>query len=204
MGKIKTKRLRVQRIPRPREHAPIDQTTPSITHISLDGLLLDPRARRRALQELLECLYIVDEHLSRLCNEHLQCQDSDAECTSTQHDVAVARAETSMSFRSIVTSISIVQDVLVHPNFLKEFYLILVMFRMFDHFVDEAICPCTFEPVMARFFGDIHNPQRQPHLYGRFETIIPSDYRPLTSAHEFTMDQFLLFWVAHSLTMTKN
>jgi hypothetical protein len=155
----------------------------------LQDLVFNPVLRRAILSELRHCLFVLDKKLIDRCKLYAsQCKDT----TMMEYQAARSYMTDNFTRRPLFIAVHAIDLVLANPNFLREFYLVLVVMLQFRDQVKLHTAPRTLEPVFRRFFAS-------PSFYSRFQTFMPGS-DPLQSVDEFIREEFSLLLLATSLT----
>jgi hypothetical protein len=151
----------------------------------LHEIILNAAQRRLIILELKKCLHELDDLIAKKCHEYLS-QSPDVQSMLYQTAKSYLR-ENSMR-RPLHTSLQTLNVVLANPNFLREFYIILVIFIQFKDVVKKDIAPHTLEPVFRRYFGS-------PSFYSRFKTFMPNG-KNIKTVHDFIQTEFSHFLIS--------
>jgi hypothetical protein len=150
---------------------------------SLRELILTQNRRHDILKELRHCLFVLDNKIVQKCSDYLE---TNPDADSMVYKTARNYLRKNFSRRPLFIAIHTIDQLLANPNFLREFYVILVVFVQFNNAAKKSVCPHTIEPVFGRYFG-------QPSFYPRFQTFMPNSQRIQT------VDQFIRTEFSHLL-----
>ena len=119
---------------------------------SLFELVLKSDLRRNVLEELRNCLYELDGKIVEKCEAYLKKADADQ--TSMIYQTSRNYLRDNFSRRPLYVAIKTIDSVLANPNFLRELFIILVVFIQFKDVVKKSVAPNTTEPIFRCYFGN--------------------------------------------------
>ena len=166
--------------------------TPSIFDQPLSDLILSHTSRRIILRELHSTLTELDREIEKRCNDYLS-DPSKMDESSMLYQTARNYASANLSRRPLIVALKTIEAVLGNPNFLREYYIILVIFVQFKDVVKSHVAPHTLEPVFRRYFND---------FYFRFQTFTPGS-KKMQTAEQFIQAEFSLLLTAISIMRTQ-
>jgi len=153
---------------------------------SLQDLVLIPALRRTLLQELRHCLFELDRELVDRCKAYLEGSPDEA---SMLYQTARSYMSEKYTRRPLYIAVHAIDTVLANPNFLREFYLILVVFVQFKDLAKKTVATHTLAPIFVRYFHT---------FYSRFHTFMPGSAR-LQTVDAFIRSEFSLLLIATSI-----
>lgn len=154
----------------------------------LEELIFNSSRRRDVLLELRHCLFVLDQQLIDKCKTYLE---NDPDTSSMVYQSARSYMTNNFMRRPLFIAVHAVDLVLANPNFLREFFLVLVVFLQMTDQVKLHLAPKTLEPVFRRYFAS-------PSFYDRFQTFMPGS-DPLQSVDMFIHAEFSQLLIATSL-----
>lgn len=147
----------------------------------LSPLILDPKNRRAVLIELRHTLLAIDKQIVDQSKTYLNGID----ISSMAYQTVRTYLSSNECRNPIYIAIHTIDSVLKTPNFMKEFYIILVIFVQFKNVVKKYIAPLTPEPIFSKYFNYVS-------FYSRFTTIMPNN-KNMQTVTEFIHNEFSLF-----------
>lgn len=160
---------------------------PDIFGTSLENLILDPIQRRNLLLELKRAILLLDREIVDICTEYLKNPDEE----SMIFRAASTYLRENITRRPLFVVAHTLSKVLANPNFLQEFYLILMIFVQFKDIAKEMVAPFTLQPIYLRFFSG---------FYARFSTFVPGASK-LQTADDFIRNEFMLLLTCISTSL---
>lgn len=154
---------------------------------SLFELVLKSDLRRNVLEELRNCLYELDGKIVEKCEAYLKKADADQ--TSMIYQTSRNYLRDNFSRRPLYVAIKTIDSVLANPNFLRELFIILVVFIQFKDVVKKSVAPNTTEPIFRCYFGN-------PAFYSRFKTFLPEHGSKMQTVDSFIREEFSLLLIA--------
>jgi hypothetical protein len=154
---------------------------------SLENLILDPNHRRNILLELRRFVLLLDKEIVDLSHEYLNAPDEE----SMIFRAASTYLRENMTRRPLFVVAHTLSTVLANPNFLQEFYLILMIFVQFKDVAKEMVAPFTLKPIYLRFFNG---------FYHRFTTFVPGASK-LQTVDDFIRNEFMLLLTCISTSL---
>lgn len=154
----------------------------------LQELIFNPLLRRNVLLELRHCLFVLDQRLIDKCRLYLA---NDPDTSSMQYQSARSYMTDNFMRRPLFIAVHSIDLVLANPNFLREFFLVLVVFLQMTDQVKLHLAPKTLEPIFRRYFAS-------PSFYSRFQTFMPGSEH-LQSVDAFIHAEFSQLLIATSL-----
>jgi hypothetical protein len=158
---------------------------------NLFDLVLSPEIRRKILLELRHCLFELDRRIVEISQAYLNDNPDES---SMRYQTSRSYLSENYSRRPLFVAAKTVDGVLENPCFLREFYLVLVVFLQFKDVVKKYVAPNTLEPVFRRYFCAVP-------FYTRFITFTPNATR-MQTVDSFVREEFSLFLIAISVTKT--
>jgi len=171
----------------PGESEPLDH---HCLEFSLQELIFDSKNRRNVLLELRHCLFVLDQRLIDKCHLFLE---NEPDTSSMVYQSARSYMTDNFMRRPLFIAVHAIDLVLANPNFLREFFLVLVVFLQMTDQVKLHLAPKTLEPVFRRYFA-------APSFYSRFQTFMPGS-EPLQSVDAFIHAEFSQLLISASLGM---
>jgi len=147
----------------------------------LSPLILDAKKRRAVLIELRETLIAIDQEIVEQSKTYLK----EIDISSMAYQTVRTYLSSNECRNPLYIAINTIDTVLKAPNFMKEFYIILVIFVQFKDVVKKYIAPLTPEPVFSKYFNFVS-------FYSRFITIMPNN-KNMQTVTEFIHNEFSLF-----------
>jgi hypothetical protein len=158
---------------------------------NLFDLVLSPGIRRKVMLELRHCLFELDRRIAEMSQAYL---DGSPDESSMLYQTARSYLSENYTRRPLYVAAKTVDGVLDNPCFLREFYLVLVVFLQFKDVVKKYVAPNTLEPVFRRYFCAVP-------FYTRFNTFTPNATR-MQTVDSFVREEFSLFLIAISVMTT--
>lgn len=150
----------------------------------LQNLVLDTKLRNNALRALRNYLIDLDRAIVNACYAFIATSTDEASIT---HKNAHGYLQDSIVRRPLYIAIHALEELLVNPNFLREFFILLLIFVQFENIAKKYVAPHTLQPVFMRYFG-------HPGFYSRFHAFQPGTaFRH--SANQFVFEEFSHFLV---------
>ena len=169
---------------------PVWSSSTTCLNHSLDDLILKPDLRRILLQELLHTLYVLDEMLVDKGKQYLEIHH-DTQKSGLYADVKKYITD-SPTIRPFSVAAFYVQSVLNEPNFLREFFLVLMILTQFENL--HLIVRSYTHPLLYN-----HYFQCTDYLmYERLKTLVPGNIEPLKTPDNFIRDELAFFLVCLS------
>lgn len=156
----------------------------------LQDLIFTPKYRRGLLLELRHTLFSLDKQIVDKCNVYLAQPDTG----SMLHQNVLTYMQGNHTRRPMFVAVCILDKVLSNPNFLQEFYILLVIFLQFTDIAKKEVAKHTLEPIFTRFF------YCNPNFYSRFKTFVPGAL-PMQTVNQFIRNEMSLLLVATSVLM---
>ena len=163
------------------------QTDHPLEH-PLQDIIFNAGLRRNVLLELRHALFVLDQDLIDKCNAFVETKP---DTTTMLYQSARSYMTDNFTRRPLFIAVHAIDLVLANPNFLREFFLVLVVFLQFHDQVKRHLAPHTLEPVFRRFFSG---------FYDRFRTFMPGS-DPMQSVDEFIRSEFSLLLMASSTVL---
>lgn len=154
----------------------------------LQELIFNSTRRREVLIELRHSLFVLDQMLIDKCRSYVK---NDPDTSSMVYQSARSYMTDNFMRRPLFIAVHAIDLVLANPNFLREFFIVLVVFLQMTDQVKNHVAPKTLEPVFRRFFAS-------PSFYSRFQTFMPGNDN-LQSVDAFIHAEFSQLLIATSL-----